>query len=90
MIKRSDNPFKTNKMSTYTDNISDNISNNKHNDQNNGQNDDKIDEFVRICRYFDIDEHEKLALSKITIFEQVRPKFERKVCVWLPIYFEEH
>ena len=75
MIKRSDNPFKINKMSTYTDNIldniSDNISDNKHNDQNNGQNDDKIDEFVRICRYFDIDEHEKLALSKITIFEQI-------------------
>ena len=47
-------------MSTHTNNISDNSPNN-----------DRIEEFVRICRYFDIDEHEKLALSKITIFEQI-------------------
>ena len=72
--------YTDNISNNITDNISDNISNNKHNDDLNDnlnddlneiQNDDKIDEFVRICRYFDIDEHEKLALSKITIFEQI-------------------
>ena len=64
MIKRNDNPFKTNKMSTHTNNISDNS-------PNNDKNNDQIEEFVRICRYFDIKEHEKLALLKIPIFEQI-------------------